>query len=312
MGKNYALRKKNGTTRIVQCDSNGNGGYFFKSDKRRCRGKVFTSKQKAKNALSKCKSKSSSFGLKKGKTDSMGRKLSYTVNIHPESDPMDPDVKYIVCPVRSFTLRGEKYKIAECGSGFDKTYHQLYEDAKTYRTKKAAKRIASDTRLAARVGTPLGDLIDPELLRNTKVITASGRFTSNPRYIKDLLSVFEQNNSGVRRGRHHQSLFHRAGIYSPHAQGTTGRRYEREDLGYQFRSNPGAFQLAGITPYKEARNVGRENRRFLATSRRRSRSSPLTFQQAIQRGLGFGMRRRRAPLNKIYGGRVNYGFSRYF
>jgi hypothetical protein len=310
MGKNYALRKKNGTTRIVQCDSNGNGGYFFKSDKQRCRGKIFTSKQKAKSALSKTKSKRSSFGRKKGDTNKLGQKLTYTVNISPDSSPMDSDAKYIVCKVRTFSLSGEKFKVAVCGSGYDKTYHRLEDDAKTWKSKKAAKKVAADVFLAGQVGTQLGEVLDPALLRQAKILTASGRLTSRKSLNVDLLDVFEGSNIGVQRAKAKQERLSQIGLYMPEMQGTTGNKYVRRDLGALFKRNPSKFADVGLRPVTQSRWAGRQNVLFNRGIRRRS-SSPVEFRHLMD-GSSFGMRRRRASLNKIYGGRVNYGFSRYF
>lgn len=149
MPKNfYSVRNSGGTKRVVKCTQNGKK-YYFNSDKKLCRGKMFTSKLKAQNHLMKLK------GVKSRKTSrsNFGKKMSFSSSLKKMLGEkykrwvicMDEETnKIITCPAYHFKFADEEYKITKKGKGDDATYHQLPEDAILYKRKndpKLSKRI---------------------------------------------------------------------------------------------------------------------------------------------------------------------------
>lgn len=187
--KRYALRKKNGKTRVVQCGENLSGsGYRYKSDRKKCTGKTFRTKTDAKRALSKlnfgrrrkriskkgkrnCGEKRNEFGAHKARKAGELKKF-YTVCPNDEG-------QLIRCEAIIAEWDGDKKKIARVKkSGEEPVYYLLPENAKL-RSEDKKDMVKGDIErynYLKGVGTPLLTAIPKAEMLQRGLITGKGTF----------------------------------------------------------------------------------------------------------------------------------------
>lgn len=106
--KMFAIRKKNGFTRIVQVNKTPTGKKVYASDKHKCSGKTYRTKTMAKSALSKQKTPNSAFGRRSSKSKRFNIWNRHFVCRHPEDH-----TKIKVCKAANIRLNGEQYKLVQ-------------------------------------------------------------------------------------------------------------------------------------------------------------------------------------------------------
>lgn len=291
--KMFAIRRKNGITRIVQVNKSTTGKNVYASDKRRCNGKTYRTKTMAKSALSKQKTPNSAFGRRsRSRSRRRSRRRSrkskrfnfwnrYFVCRHP-----DDHTKIKVCKAANVRLRGEQYKLVQVQPknvyGTEVVRRLTSDEHKLFKDYSRAKKYAKTLNVLE-----LANIQEISELMPTEIFT-------------DIKNAKRDSYRGVRPGKLTKYSTSRT---DPNIFRSKFHRYDVPDVKQSVlripRKRSSSYRPKFLNIGRGGYTTGQYGPMGLYTTEGRRRLAKGGFLPTVPDYSGFG-------------GRTNYGFSRYF